>query len=86
VRQDAVIAYVVGDATRPEGQGPRVIVHVCNDIGGWGRGFVLALSRAYPEAERRYRAWHARGEDDGAPFVRAGAGPARARRARPVGR
>jgi len=69
VRQDASIAYVVGDATRPEGSGPRVIVHVCNDSGGWGWGFVLVLSRAYPEAERRYRAWHARGEDDGAPFA-----------------
>ncbi len=66
---DADIVYVIGDATHPQGQGPRVIVHVCNDLGGWGRGFVLALSRAYPEPERRYRAWHARGEDDGAPFA-----------------
>jgi len=30
---DDGITFVVGDATRPEGQGPRVIVHVCNDIG-----------------------------------------------------
>jgi O-acetyl-ADP-ribose deacetylase (regulator of RNase III) len=56
------IAYVVGDATQPEGSGPRVIVHLCNDIGGWGRGFVLALSRRWAEPERRYRAWH-RGEE-----------------------
>jgi len=66
---DAGVTFVVGDATRPKGDGPRVIVHVCNDLGSWGRGFVLALSHAYPEAERRYRAWHARGEDDGAPFA-----------------
>jgi len=69
MRQDAGITYVVGDATRPQGQGPRVIVHACNDLGGWGRGFVLALSRAYPEPERRYRAWQARGDDDGAPLA-----------------
>jgi O-acetyl-ADP-ribose deacetylase (regulator of RNase III) len=56
------ISYTVGDATQPQGSGPRIIVHVCNDVGGWGRGFVLALSRRWPAAEHRYRAWH-RGED-----------------------
>jgi O-acetyl-ADP-ribose deacetylase (regulator of RNase III) len=56
------IRYVVGDATRPQGGGPRVIVHVCNDAGKWGRGFVLALSRQWAEPERRYRAWY-RGEE-----------------------
>ncbi|HEX5505541.1 MAG TPA: hypothetical protein VFW96_23180 [Thermomicrobiales bacterium] len=61
------IAYVVGDATRPEGEGPRVVVHVCNDIGAWGKGFVLALSARWPAAEARYRAW-ARGAED-APFA-----------------
>jgi O-acetyl-ADP-ribose deacetylase (regulator of RNase III) len=54
--------YVIGDATAPEGGGARLIVHVCNDVGGWGRGFVLALSRRWPEPERRYRAWY-RGEE-----------------------
>lgn len=49
---------VIGDATAPQGDGPRVIVHVCNDVGKWGKGFVLALSRRWPEAERRYRAWY----------------------------
>ena len=55
------IRYVTGDATLPEGNGSaaRVLVHVCNDRGGWGRGFVLALSRRYPDAERRYREWYA---------------------------
>jgi O-acetyl-ADP-ribose deacetylase (regulator of RNase III) len=56
------IQYVTGDATQPLGTGPRVIVHVCNDVGGWGRGFVLAVSRRWPEPERRYRAWH-RGQE-----------------------
>ncbi|MGG2459940.1 macro domain-containing protein [Streptomyces sp. RGM 3693] len=55
---DAAIAYVKGDATAPQGKGVKVIVHVCNDLGGWGKGFVLALSRRWPEPERVYRRWH----------------------------
>lgn len=57
------IDYIVGDATNPAGEGPKIIVHVCNDIGGWGRGFVMAISKRWPEPERRYRAWH-RGDEE----------------------
>ncbi|SDH53403.1 O-acetyl-ADP-ribose deacetylase (regulator of RNase III), contains Macro domain [Actinokineospora alba] len=49
---------VPGDATAPEGSGPRVIAHICNDTGGWGKGFVLALSARWPEPEREYRRWY----------------------------
>lgn len=52
------ISYVRGDATVPSVKGVKVIAHVCNDVGGWGRGFVLALSRRWPEPEAAYRAWH----------------------------
>ncbi|MER7190452.1 macro domain-containing protein [Streptomyces flaveolus] len=52
------IAYVRGDATAPSGKGVKVIAHVCNDLGGWGKGFVLAVSRRWPEPEAAYRAWH----------------------------
>ncbi|MFG2919383.1 macro domain-containing protein [Kitasatospora sp. NPDC048298] len=52
------ITYVRGDATTPQGKGVKVIAHVCNDLGGWGRGFVLALSRRWPEPEAAYRRWH----------------------------
>lgn len=52
------ISYVRGDATVPSVKGVKVIAHVCNDIGGWGKGFVLALSRRWPEPEAAYRAWH----------------------------
>ena len=55
------IDYQTGDATRPAGDHPKIIVHVCNNAGGWGKGFVLAVSRRWREPERRYRAWH-RGE------------------------
>ncbi len=53
------ITYKTGDATRPDAIGQKIIVHICNDIGGWGRGFVVAISRRRPEPEQRYRAWHA---------------------------
>ncbi|MFJ9814943.1 macro domain-containing protein [Streptomyces sp. NPDC101151] len=52
------ITYVRGDATAPSVKGVKVIAHVCNDIGGWGKGFVLALSKRWPEPEAAYRAWH----------------------------
>lgn len=52
------ITYVRGDATVPSVKGVKLIAHVCNDIGGWGKGFVLALSRRWPEPEAAYRAWH----------------------------
>jgi O-acetyl-ADP-ribose deacetylase (regulator of RNase III) len=51
------IRYVKGDATKPVGDGPKVIAHICNDRGGWGSGFVVALSRRWPQPEREYRRW-----------------------------
>lgn len=59
------IAYHRGDATAPPGPGSRIIAHVCNDLGRWGKGFVLALSRRWKEPEQRYREWHASGEGFG---------------------
>jgi O-acetyl-ADP-ribose deacetylase (regulator of RNase III) len=50
-----VIRYVVGDATRPEGEGNRIICHVANDVGAWGAGFSGQLSRRWPEPEHIYR-------------------------------
>lgn len=52
-----MIGFVVGDATRPiASPGPRCIVHVCNDVGGWGAGFVLAVSARWAAPEAVYRA------------------------------
>lgn len=50
--------YRTGDATQPIGDDPKIIAHVCNDIGGWGRGFVMALSNRWSEPERMYRRWY----------------------------
>ena len=49
------ITYVKGDATRPQGTGKKIIVHICNDLGAWGAGFVLALSRRWSDPEESYR-------------------------------
>ncbi|HEX9338082.1 MAG TPA: macro domain-containing protein [Pseudonocardiaceae bacterium] len=59
------LRLVTGDATTPVGEGNKIIAHICNDIGGWGKGFVVAISRRWPEPEREYRRWHA----DGAGFA-----------------
>ena len=53
----SAIKYVQGDATSPIGPGNKFIVHVCNDIGAWGAGFVLAISRRWDEPEAMYRKW-----------------------------
>lgn len=57
------IQYIQGDATAPIGTGPKIIVHICNDIGGWGRGFVLALSKKWKDPEQHYRQWYQSDED-----------------------
>ena len=50
-----MIKYVIGDATHPVGEGEKYIIHVSNDAGGWGKGFVLALSKRWKEPEKLYR-------------------------------
>lgn len=52
------LRFVRGDATSPQAAGPKIIAHICNDLGGWGKGFVVAISRRWPEPERAYREWH----------------------------
>lgn len=53
-----MINYVNGDATYPERicpDGTKIIVHIVNDIGAWGRGFVLALSKRWPNLKPDYQ-------------------------------
>jgi O-acetyl-ADP-ribose deacetylase (regulator of RNase III) len=57
------LRFIRGDATRPQGGGAKIIAHICNDVGAWGKGFVLALSRRWNQPEAAYRAWHA-GKDE----------------------
>jgi O-acetyl-ADP-ribose deacetylase (regulator of RNase III) len=52
--------YLIGNALEPVKK-PAMIVHICNDVGGFGKGFVVALSTKYPETEKQYRAWFSKG-------------------------
>lgn len=52
------IQYIKGDATVPQTKGIKIIAHICNDIGGWGKGFVLAVSKRWEAPEKEYRNWH----------------------------
>ncbi len=55
----AELKYIKGDATDPVmyDYGKIFIPHICNDVGAWGAGFVLALSKKWEEPERRYKYW-----------------------------
>lgn len=66
-----MITFTKGDATRPKVDGPKIIVHVCSDVGGWGKGFVMALSKRWKTPEKRYRSWF-RGELPDAPTFELG--------------
>lgn len=61
-RQAISVTYLTGDATAPIGKGHKIIVHVCNDIGKWGKGFVLAISRRWKAPETQYRAAFAKAD------------------------
>lgn len=63
-----LLRYVKGDATIPRGGAHRILMHVCNDIGGWGRGFVVALAKRYPKTEQQYRVWFRSQTDGRTPF------------------
>jgi O-acetyl-ADP-ribose deacetylase (regulator of RNase III) len=50
-----MLTYITGDASRPVGKGNKVIPHCCNDLGRWGSGFVVAVSKKWKEPESEYR-------------------------------
>jgi O-acetyl-ADP-ribose deacetylase (regulator of RNase III) len=64
-RAVAGINYLKDDATCPQAKGVKIICHICNDLGGWGKGFVLALSKRWDEPEAEYHKWYAAGKDGG---------------------
>ena len=52
------IHYLKGDATVPIGNGAKYIVHLCNNLGLWGAGFVLGVSQKWPEPKKSYLQWY----------------------------
>lgn len=53
-----MIQYLNGDATRPVVGGNKCLIHIVNTAGGWGAGFVLALSKRWTDPESQYRKWY----------------------------
>ena len=49
-----IIKYLKGDATQPIGN-EGIICHVNNDVGGWGSGFVMALSKKWYQPQEEYQ-------------------------------
>lgn len=50
-----MLKIVKGNVTEPIDEGKKCIVHVCNNIGAWGSGVVVAISKRWPEPEKAYR-------------------------------
>ena len=49
------ILYIKGDATLPIiSTEIKIIAHICNDLGRWGKGFVVPLGKQYPKAKKDY--------------------------------
>lgn len=53
-----MLRYIKGDVTNPQGDGPRVIPHCCNDVGRFGAGVALAIARRWPQVKDLYLAWY----------------------------
>jgi O-acetyl-ADP-ribose deacetylase (regulator of RNase III) len=53
-----MLRYVEGDATIPRGGSHRLLIHIVNDLGGWGSGFVVAISKRWKKPEQEYRIWY----------------------------
>jgi len=54
------IIYFNGDVleaikTSKDEHTTKILLHICNNKGGWGAGFVLALSKVWPQPEATYR-------------------------------
>jgi O-acetyl-ADP-ribose deacetylase (regulator of RNase III) len=50
-----MIHYRIGDATEPATDGFNCIMHINNNLGAWGGGFVLSVSDKWSEPEKEYR-------------------------------
>ena len=54
----AAIQFITGDATRPIGSGHKIVAHICNDAGKWGKGFVLAVSARWWQPKAQFLKLH----------------------------
>lgn len=52
------LKYKEGDATLPAAGGHRILIHICNDKGAFGAGFVVPLTKRWPRIKEEYRRWY----------------------------
>jgi len=57
-----MINYLIGSAVYPKVPGNKVIAHVCNDVGAWGSGFVVSISKRWKDPAADYKKWFYSGE------------------------
>ena len=43
-----MIEYKIGNALEPEEKNPKYLIHVCNNVGGFGSGFAYFVSKKWP--------------------------------------
>ena len=55
--QDRKIKFEYGDATKPRGDGRKIIAHVVNTSAGLGFGFGKSISKNYPEVRQAVQRW-----------------------------
>lgn len=58
-----MLNFFVGDVTQPQGDGLKIVAHVCNDAGGFGSGVAGAIAKCWPSVKGAYHAWHSKGEN-----------------------
>ncbi len=52
------ITYLKGDATKPRGSGPKLLVHVVNDrTPRWGGGFARVVRTTWPDVQNDFIRW-----------------------------
>jgi len=52
----ARINYLSGDVLQ-EFEKPRILIHVVNSLGGFGKGFAFNLAKKYPLVKKSYKDW-----------------------------
>lgn len=52
------INYVEGNALEPMGEGNKIIIHCCNDLGIMGAGIALQIKKKWPDVFNGYRQWY----------------------------
>jgi O-acetyl-ADP-ribose deacetylase (regulator of RNase III) len=57
------LEFRIGDVTKPQGTGRKIIAHGCNNLGIMGAGVAVAIARRWRQAEEEYKAFCAKTAD-----------------------